>query len=448
MPITASGVGSGLDIENIVTQLMSLERRPLVKLQQKEAQAQAQISDFGALKSAVSSFKDAMGKLATVDKFKVFSAASSNEGVLTASASSTAAGGSYNLTVQRLAQNHKLGSTAFASGTTFGGTAGDSLTLTVNGASSIIDLSTATTLAGVRDAINQAADNPGVTATIINDGTNEHLVLTANDSGYANRVQLSYGGTITASTFGFGTLNQDASGATLSNLSQLDAAFSVDGIAVTAASNKVTGVVDGLTLDLKGVGSSTLSVTRDTQAIQDSAQAFVDAYNAVLDKVDKYKSGDIGNDSLLRGIVSRMRAVLNSPASGATGSFTSLSELGITTNRDTGKLELDSTRFSAALNTDFGAVAQVFTESTTGYATRFTSMADSMLAADGVFKIRIDSLNARVKRYRDRESSIQSELVLKEKALRAKYGAMDALVGSLNATSQFLSARFFGSGNQ
>ena len=84
MAITAAGVGSGLDIESIVSQLMSLERRPLVALQQKEAEAQAQISDFGSLKSAVSSFKDAMDKLGTADKFRIFSPTSSDENILTA----------------------------------------------------------------------------------------------------------------------------------------------------------------------------------------------------------------------------------------------------------------------------------------------------------------------------------------------------------------------------
>ncbi len=445
MPITASGVGSGLDIENIVTQLMSLERRPLVKLQHKEAEAKAQISDFGALKSAVSAFKDAMVKLSTADKFQIFKSTSSDSAVLTATTTSQAAGGSYKVDVQRLAQHHKMGSTAIAPAATFGGAVGDSLTLTVNGASSTIDLSTAKDLAGVRDAINNAADNPGVTATIVNDGTNEHLILTANDSGYKQRIQLAYGGAITATTFGFGTLNQDGTGATITDLTQLDAAFSVDGIAVTSASNQASGVVDGLTFDLKSVGVSTLTVSRDTSAIQSSAQAFVDAYNAVLKKVDELKNGSIGNDSTLRSVVSQLRSVLNTPVSGLTGSFSSLSELGITTNKDTGHLQLDATRFSNALNTDFTAVSSVFTDATSGYSTRFISVADSMLANNGLLSSRVDTLNTRVRHYQDQQSSMEANLVLKEKSLRAKYAAMDALVGSLNSTSQFLNSRFFSS---
>ena len=369
-----------------------------------------------------------------------------NRWALTATATSAAAAGSYSLDVRRLAQNHKMGSDPFASGTTFGGTAGDSLTLTVNGNSSTIDLSTAKDLAGVRDAVNAAVDNPGVTATIVNDGTNEHLVLTSNESGYDQRVQLAYGGTITSTTYNFATSNQDSSDATLVDLTQLDAAFSVDGIAITAASNQASGVVDGLTFNLKGVGTSTLTVARDMESIQASAQEFVDAYNAVLQKVDELKSGNIGNDSTLRGIVSQFRSVLNTPASGLTGSFSSLSELGITTNRDSGELELDTANFSNALDTDFSAVSDVFTDATSGYATRFINVTDGMLATDGLLDARVDTLNTRVRRYQDQQSSMEANLVLKEKALRAKYAALDSLIGSLNSTSAFLTANLLKQG--
>lgn len=446
MAITAAGVGSGLDIETIVTQLMSLERRPLVNLQRKESEAQAQISAFGSLKSAVSSFRDAMGKLGTADKFKIFTPVSSDESILTATATSSAAGGSYNLDVQRLAQNHKQGSSAFAPGTSFGGAGGDSLTLTVNGNASTIDLSTAVDLAGVRDAINGASDNPGVTATIINDGSNEHLVITADESGYDQRLELSYGGSINAATFNFGTLNQDDTGATLADLTQLDASFSVDGIAITAASNQAAGVVDGLTFDLKGVGKSTLSVDRDTDSIEASAQEFVDAYNAVLQKVDELKSGTLGSDSSLRSIVSQFRSVLNTSASGLTGAYSSLSEIGITTNKDTGELELDASKFSNALDTDFSAVSDVFTDTGSGYSTRFIDVADGMLQTEGLLNSRVDTLNTRVRGYQNQQSSMEANLILKEKSMRAQYAALDSLIGSLNSTSAFLSANLVNSG--
>ncbi len=443
MPITAAGVGSGLDIDNIVNQLMSIERQPLYELQRKESRVQAQISAYGALKSTLSSFQDAMQSLGSVDSFKVFTANSGDASVLEASADANAAAGSYVLSVQRTAQHHKLGSSAFAETATFGGTFGDSLTLTVDGVSSTVDLSTAATLGDIRDAINKAADNPGVTATLINvGGGNQHLVLSADDSGYAKRVQLSYGGSLSAATFGFSTLNQDANGAVLNDLAQLDAAFTVDGYAVTSASNKVSGVIDGLTFELKGVGSTTLDVARDTAAILDSARGFVDAYNAVVRKVGELKEGALGNDSGLRRILSQFRSVVNTPATGLNGGNASLTELGIRTNAKTGELELDETIFQAALDTDYDNVAAIFTDATNGYAVRFDNVTKGLLDAnDGLLELRVGSLNDQVDSLQARQSNYEWRLELREKALRSQFASLDALIGNLRSTGDFLAAR-------
>jgi len=442
MAITAAGVGSGLDIGNIVRQLMSIERQPLYALQRKQSEAEAKISAYGALKSAISSFQSKIGSLSTPDKFRVFSVVSSNDKALSATAGAGAAAGVYNVDVQRIAQRHKLGSATFADTATFGGNPGDALTLTVGGASSTIDLSTATTLAGIRDAINGAADNPGVTATLVNvGGGNQHLVLSANDTGYAKRVQIAYGGSLTAATFGFSTLNTDATGATLTNLTQLDAAFTVDGYAVTSASNTVSGVVDGLTLQLSGVGSSVLTVNRDDSSILQSARDFVGAYNAVIQKVDELRNGSLGNDSGLRTIVSQFQSVLNTPAIVA-GSNSTLSELGIRTNAKTGELELDETRFQSALNANFDNVAAIFTDATSGYATRFDAVASRLLDTNnGLLELRIGSLNDQVHRLQNDQSDMEWRLQLREKALRSKFAALDALVGNLRSTGDFLSAR-------
>jgi flagellar hook-associated protein 2 len=264
MAITAAGAGSGLDIENIVSQLMTLERQPLVALQRQVSVTESKISSYGTLKSAVSAFQDAMKDLSTRDAFRKFTSTSSDEAVMTATADADAAAGTYNVEVSRLAQNHKFGSNEFADTATVGGGAGDALTLTVGTETATIDLSSATSLAGVRDAINSASDNPGVTATILNTGDgNQRLILTADESGYDSRIQLGFGGSINDATFGFATTNQDNLGAALTDLTQLDASYSIDGFALTSASNKVSSALDGLTLELKGEGRSTLVLARD-----------------------------------------------------------------------------------------------------------------------------------------------------------------------------------------
>ncbi|MDJ0740334.1 MAG: flagellar filament capping protein FliD [Gammaproteobacteria bacterium] len=443
MAITAAGVGSGIDIETIVSQLMTLERQPLTALERRESDTRAQISAYGSLRSAVSTFQTAMRDLSTLDAFRVFLSESSDEDVMTASADSDAAAGIYNLNVTRLAQNHKMGSGQFAATDTFGGGAGDALTLTVGTDSATIDLSTASTLEQVRDAINSATDNPGVTATILNvSATDQRLILTADESGYEDRVQLSYGGAINATTFNFATTNQDNLGATLVDLTELDASYSIDGFALTAASNSISTVIDGLSIDLKGVGSATLNVTRDNASIEESAKAFVDAYNGVLSTIDSLRADDLSGDSTLRSIVSGMRNTINTLPTGLTGSYNALSQLGIKTDRDTGQLTFDSGEFNSALDTDFASVAQVFANDDQGFAFRFAALADSFLDEDGLIDSRVDGLNTRVRRLDDEQADLERRLDLREIALRREFAALDQLVGSLQSTSNFLFQNF------
>lgn len=445
MAITAAGVGSGLDIESIVSQLMTLERQPLVALQRRESDTRAQISAYGTLKSAVSSFQDAMNDLSSLDKFRVFQSDSSDEDVMTASADSAAAGGIYSLDVTRLAQNHKLGSAELSNTATFGGGAGDALTLTVGTDSATIDLSTAQSLSEIRDAINSSTDNPGVTASIINvDADNQAIVLTADESGYEDRVQLSYGGAINAATFNFSTRNEDTLGDPMVDLTQLDAAFSIDGFDIVTSSNNVSSVVDGLNIELKGVGEAILNVTRDTASIQESAQSFIDSYNNVFNTIDSLQADELSGDSTLLSVERQMRGILNSQPVGLDGSFSALSQLGIKTDRETGLLTLNSSEFTDALNSDFASVAQVFANDDQGYAFRFDAMAASLLEEDGLINAREDGLDTRVRRLEDDQADLERRLDLREVGLRRQYTALDQLVGTLQSTSSFLLQNFSG----
>src|SRR3990172_3811334 len=128
--LNSPGIGSGLDVRSIVDRLMAVERQPLVRLDTRAVELRTQVSAYGQLKGALSTFKDAMAKLNDLTKFKVFAAKSSDEAVLSASASSTAAKGTYAITVNRIAENHRLGpNQTFAdTDTTTIGTVGDTAT--------------------------------------------------------------------------------------------------------------------------------------------------------------------------------------------------------------------------------------------------------------------------------------------------------------------------------
>jgi flagellar hook-associated protein 2 len=444
MAITASGVGSGIDIESIVSQLMALERQPLVALERRESDTRAQISAYGNLKSAISSFQDAMQDLSSLDAFRVFQSESSDDGVITASADGAAAAGIYNLDVERLAQNHKMGSDALTETQVFGGGAGDGLTLTIGTESVMIDLGAAKTLSEIRDAVNSAGDNPGITATILNVGDGQQrLILTADESGYEQRVQLSFNGGVNATSFNFATTNRDSQGTPLADLAELDAAYRIDGFALTSASNNITSVIDGLDIRLEGEGSATLNVTRDTVAIEESATAFVDAYNQVFATIETLRAGELGGDSTLLSIERQMRGVINTGPLGLSGCYEALSQVGIKTDRDTGQLTLDSREFGAALDADFAGAASLFANDGQGYAFRFDVLAASMLDDAGLVDSRVDGLNTRVRRLETDQAELERRLDLRETALRRQYAALDQLVGSLQGTSTFLLQNFF-----
>ncbi len=451
MAITAAGVGSGLDVESIVGQLMSLERRPLMALQQREVEHHSELSAFGRLKGAISSFKTAMEGLGDVEKFQIFSASSSDSEVLSAAAGSSSAQGVFSIDVTRLAQNHKLAGAQVdnADTTTFGGTAGDELRIdlgsVIGGDALEIDLSSAKTLEEIRDAINSAEGNPGITASLLNVGENsQRLILTSQESGYDNRIQMEFYDGASASVLpdpfgmGFADANQDNDGNPLGDLTELDAAFTVDGFAVTSSSNSISSVIDGVSLDLKQIGKANVGIERNVGAIQGSVQSFVDAFNEIQGLVGNLRAGELSGDSTLRAMQGQLRNVINTQPQGINSTFSSLGELGVTTARD-GTLSFDSSEFKSALDADFNGVAQVLANDDQGYAFRFAALAESLLEEDGIIDSRQDSLNSRIRSLDSQQLSMERRLELKERSMRSQFAGLDTLIAQMQNTSQFLS---------
>lgn len=437
--ITAAGVGSGLDVESIISQLMTLERRPLELLQQQQSDFQAQLSAYGKLKSALATFQDAMDGLSKLSAFQVYSAGSSDESVFTASATSDAQPASFGVEVVRLAERHKMASAEYAATDSFGGGAGDSLSIQVGSdpANTLtVDLSGAQTLAQVRDAINDDADNPGVTASIISgNGGMQKLVITAEESGQDNALTLGYGGAIGAGTFGFATVN-DIGG----DLSLLDAEVVVDGYTVNRGSNDISDIIDGVTLNLAGADpgtTHTLSIDRDTEAVAESVQAFADAYNELQSTIDTLQAGTLAADGTLRSLESRLRTVLNAAPAGLGGTYTDRNEIGLSFTKD-GKLEVDSGLLDTALATDFTGVAALFADAGQGYAARLDGMVETWTQSGGLLQNRSDGIQDRIDRLTDRQDMMEYRLQLVEQRYRTQFTALDSLVGQLTATSNFL----------
>ena len=390
MAISAPGIGSNLDINGIVSQLMALERRPLQSLDRKEAAFQAQLSAFGTLKGALATFQSAAAGLNDAGKFQAYKATIGDGAVATVGAAKTAAPGSYALEVTQLAQAQKLvavgqtstsaaigaGTLTFEFGTIAGGTfdsvtgkyTGASFTPDGAGAKTVTIGASSNTLAGIRDAINAA--KIGVTASIVNDGsgTPYRLALTVNSSGAAKSVKISAAGDAA-----LGTLLAHDPAATQSlseTVSATNAALKIDGVAITKTSNTVSDAIEGVTLNLTktNAGSpTTVSVVRDSGAIKGAVEALVKAYNEINTTIKSLSAYDaatrqgavLQGDITLLSLQSSIRSVLGNALTATGGAYNNLSQIGVTFQKD-GTLALDATKFQTALDNAPNDIAALF----------------------------------------------------------------------------------------
>ena len=438
MGISASGLVSGLDVDAMVSSLMSIEQQPLVNLQTKQASFNSKVSAFGTLKSAVSTFQTAVKALGG-DALRALTASSTKPDIVGISATKDggAAAGSYAIEVSKLAQSDKLVSAGVAPGATFSA-AGSAMSIKIGGKTTPLVLAD-TTLAGLSSAINKA--NAGVTATILNDGTQDHLVITGGQTGSANGVTITASGSLAAFD------NTAATTTMARSQTAQNAEMKIDGIAVSKASNTVTDAIKGVTLNLAqtNVGAPvTVSLAKDTTSISKSISAFVDAYNTLASAVNKQtsynastKTGAVLNgDASARSILTNIRAELGKAASDA-GGMKTLSDIGIAFQRD-GTLKLEKpAKLEAALASNFEGVSALFSSST-GFATRLTKVTEEMLGSKGVFKNRTDGLNASIKNLGDSQERMSLQLAQTEKRYRAQFTSLDTMMTSMQSMQSYM----------
>lgn len=423
--VAAAGIGSGLDVNGIIGQLMAAERQPLAALAKQEAAYNQKLSAYGQVRSALASFQTALKDLASGSKFQALSAASSDTAVLTASASGKATPASYQVEVKQLAQQHKLASAGFAStddlvgsGTLtiqFGSYDSGTNTFTANAdkAAQSLTIDPANqTLAGIRDAINAA--NAGVTATIVNDGSaaGNRLVLTSADSGAANSLKISVtdddGNATDASGLSALAYDPTAAAGSGKNLSQkaeaLDALLDIDGIAVKQSTNTVKDAIDGVTLNLAqtNVGEKlTLAVSRDTKAVTAAVEAFVKAYNGASGTLKSLtafngageKNGVLLGDATARAIQTQLRGMLNTAVESG-GSLTTLSQIGVSFGSD-GTLSLDSAKLNTAIDSNFDGIAALFAKAGKTTDSLVSYSASSSKTQAGSYAVEVTQLATR-----------------------------------------------------
>lgn len=433
--ITSLGVGTGLDLENIVSSLMQIERQPLARLESKEKIINAQISAYGAFKSKLSAFQTAMESLASASAFKQFQSSSEDEDIFTSSANSDAVTGSYNINVSSLAQRDKLASSAFTDTTNLGQ---GSLSIAVGPESFDVTIdSSNNSLAGIRNAINNATDNTGVVASIITDDAGSRLVLTSEDTGTENAVSVTVSGDSDGNDTDASGLSAFVNANMTAITSASDAVIEIDNFTVTSSSNTISGAIEGVTINAKSMGSSTLEITRNDDAILESVKEFATAYNDLMKEIKSQRNGQLEADSTLLTIERQMRDVFNSGSSITGSSFRYLIEAGVSVDK-TGEMKVDEEQVSSLLDSDFSSFVNLFSAEGEGFANRLNSLADGWLQTDGLIDSREDGLNARldtIDRQRDR---MEARLATTEERIRAQYVAMDTLVSSLNSQGNYL----------
>jgi flagellar hook-associated protein 2 len=357
--LTSSGIGSGLDVNTIVAKLMSVEQQPLTLLDQKQSSYQTDLSAYGTLNSLISAFQGAMKNLSDTASYQGLSASPGDASVFTASATSAAAPGNYSVSVTNPAQTQIMAAAGIASAQNASSTG--TLTIQVGSgmaATVTIDASN-NTLEGLRTAINAAG--VGVTATIVNDGSASpyKLVLSANATGASNTIQIT-------NNLAAGELH-DAVASLAEVRAGKDAELTVNGVAVKSASNSVTTVIPGVTLNLLKAGDTTLSVSRNNATMQASVTAFVNAYNNVNSTIASLTSynattkqgGPLLGDSLAQNLQTQIRSILTRAVAGTGGTLTTLSQIGVSFQKD-GSLAVDSTKLGNAITANYSGIAALF----------------------------------------------------------------------------------------
>jgi flagellar hook-associated protein 2 len=393
--VAATGIGSGLDIESLVTQLVAAERTPTEsRLTRQELVLTAELSAFGSYKGALSSFQSSLAQLHDLSTFSQRLASSSDEDIVNISAGADAATANYDLAVTQLAKSHSLASGSYSSisdtvgtGTItirFGSTDYTSPdpgpesynSFSVNpekGVATITIDSSNNTLEGLRDAINDA--DIGVSAAIVNDGTGYRLLLNSASTGEENSLEISVDDSGDGDDLNNSGLSSLAFNSGATNLSQTvaaqDAIFSINGLSINSSENTVNDVIDGVDLTLKDVTGATpisLSIAEDQASVKEAITDFVGAYNSFIETVNSLTSydsetgsaGALQGDFSARSITSQLRQVLTNAVEGfGETTFSSLSEIGITTQAD-GTLNVSSGDLDTVLASNFDEIVGMF----------------------------------------------------------------------------------------
>lgn len=449
--ITSTGIGSGLNISAIVSSLTAnYGAAQTNSLAAQQTTLNAQVSAFGTFSSALSTLQTTLSTLEVPSQLASYAATVADKTIASATTSSNAVLGQYSLQVQNLATAASLTSKAFASSSTIGtGT----LTFGVGAASTSITIdSSNNTLSGIASSINSAANNPGVTASVITTSGGARLVLTGTATGAANAITVTQAG----GDGGLAQLTYDpASGIT--NMTQTQAAqdanFSINGFPATSASNVVSNAITGVTLDLLGASAAntptTLSVSADSTAASTSIGTFVKALNGVISAIQSLTgydpttqtAGPLNGNATLESFQNQLQGILDTVKPGNTGGVSSLADIGIATDANTGSLTSNATQLTNALSANLTSVGNLL-GGPAGIATQLNGLINRYTGPGGLLSSINQGLQTSLSNVSRQQTALQAELATYSATLTQQYNAMDTAVASLKEMQTYLTAEF------
>lgn len=463
MAISSTGVGSGLDVKSIVSQLVAIEKQPLAALQTKANNFQSQLSLYGTVKSQVSALGDAAAVLASAGGWNVQKASSSNVAV-GVSAGATAQATVMSIDVDRLALAQSAASASVAANPAGLGASGvlniefgnwsDATTPVFGTPVSSVAVSIAATdqLSDIASKINAASSS--VTATILNDGANQRLVIRSKATGADAGFRLDSPTDPGLALLGF---KNPSDGVAFSGQAPVNAKIKVNGVSIESATNKIVDVTPGVTLQLnqKTTSSAAITVENDQDAIQKNIENFVEAYNALnktLADATHYTAatkvaGPLQGDSTTVGLQNTLRAMLGSSSTGATFSGSTsarLSDVGIERQTD-GSLKINAKKLTSAKQ-DMANLEKLFSANnndnqTNGFGLKVRDFSRGLLAFDGAIANKSKAIDGSLKRNADDQDRVSQRAARMETQLNKQYSALDTKMATLNGLSSYVNAQ-------
>lgn len=453
MAISSAGIGSGLNVADIVEKMVAAEKTPLKKMETRAEGIRTQISTYGEIKSLTSTLGDIVSKLSRDSAWNTVNISSSNT-TISGTMTGIASPGTYNIKVTHLAQAQTslLGGGVDALGLAKDETMGSNgkLMLKVGDVTKEINISSGDTLTKIAVKLNEAG--AGVQASVVTDvDGKERLMLRSQKTGSDGGFTLEIDGAGLQAKLGV----KEAQAAE-------NAVVELNGVTIKSSSNTFANTLPGMSFTVSEVTTNpaTLTVKPDTEAMKKNIQEFVDAYNALNDLLAKSTkavrtedgavdeaaqlngSGVLQGDSGTVSLQNSLR-MLTMGASGSAGAFTRLSDIGIQM-LEGGKLSVDGTKLDKAL-ASVDDLKGLFANKADGLgqnggiAVNFKNLTDKLLAYDGTLNSKTDSLDKTLKSNAAEQTKVNERALALEERLYKQYSALDVKMASLNSLSTYVS---------